>query len=242
MNHAEITEYIRGVLRAIEETINMKTPWFEFSRTSSDGRINSLQSEDIVTDFLLKHPSLEGLLVKKATKTKADTEDNRAFGDIGIDLSHFNIHEPFPCNIKIISEKNSSGNNSCGLTTLISYTYGIKCASHPAVAKALCKLDKEGYENIHPRLYGLIMIKKETPACWVGTFDEVPAEQISTNPSNPLQVTFPKRRVERTEKEYMRLLFEKVREYNYKKSEAALIFRAYSNEEEGHSTPACDRS
>lgn len=242
MNRAS-TDYIRGVLRAVEEVILQKSPWFQFSKSSTDGRINSLQSEDTVTDYLLNHPSLTDLLVKKAPKSaSAEEEDNRAFGDIGIDLTHFDIQEAFPCNIKIISEKNSSGNNSCGLTTLISYTYGIKCASHPAVARALCKLDKEGYEGVHPRLYGLIMIKKEKPECWAGTFDEVPAEQISTNPSNPLQVTFPKRRVERTPQEYMRLLFEKVREYNYKKSEAALIFRAYSKEGEEPLPPVCDRS
>jgi hypothetical protein len=242
MNHAEVTEYIRSVLRAIEEVILQKSPWFNFSKSSTDGRTNSQQSEHMVTDYLLNHPSLTDLLVKKSAKAKAEGEDNRAFGDIGIDLSFMGIREPFPCNIKLISEDNASGNNSCGLTTLISYTYGIKCASHPAVAKALCKLDKEGYEGVHPRLYGLIMIKKESPSCWAGTFDEVPAEQISTNPSNPLQVTFPKRRIERTEEEYMRLLFEKVREYNYKKSEAALIFRSYSKDEQEPLPPVCDRS
>jgi hypothetical protein len=245
---AEVNSYIRSVLKKTEEAFKSKSTWFEFKQKSTDGRLNSIDNEHEVTEFLLSEPSLAGIYVKKASKAKskkkanADEEDNRAFGDIGIDLSQFGIKEPFPCNIKIISEDNKSGNNSCGLTTLISYTYQIKCSNHTSVVNALIQIDSEGYEKYDPQLYGLIILKKEKQECWVGTFDEVPWAQISTNPSNPLQVSFPRTHVDRTKEEYMHLLFNKVKEYYYKKSEPALLLREHERMKEERSTPACDRS
>jgi hypothetical protein len=181
-----------------------------------------------VAEFLLNHPSLSGLLVKKeAKKEKATDEDNRAFGDIGICLERFGIKTPSPCNIKIISEKTKSGSNSCGPTRLVAHTFSKKCSTHNDIMKILISLDKDGYDDIVPQLYGLILVQKENKKCWAGTLDEVPAKCISTNPSNPLQVSSFTDRVSRTNKEYITLLKEKLIEYYKKKSEPLAMWSDY---------------
>jgi hypothetical protein len=232
-DYANAIVHVRGVLAKIEQVISEKEEWFPFSNESSDGRRNSQTDEPLVTQYLLDHPTLNGLLVKKATKTvkkgkkKDDDEDNRAFGDIGIDLSAFGYSESFPCNIKIISVGNKADNNTCGLIHLIAYTFKKDCHNHDAVMKIIVELDKNGYDNITPKLYGIIQIQKETNRCWVGTFDEVPDKSIGTNPSNPLQVPFLDDRVTRTHKEYINLLIDKIVEYHKKKSQPYAIWAEY---------------
>jgi hypothetical protein len=171
---------------------------------------------------------LSGVFVKKDVKNgKTNDEDNRAFGDIGIDISRFGFTKPFPCNIKIISEINKAGNNACGLTNLIGYTFEKKCPNHDSVMEILIHLDKHGYDTCVPLLYGLIMVQKENKKCWTGTFDEVPDKYIGTNPSNPLQVPFLTDRVSRTNKEYITLLINKIVEYHTKKSKPLAMWNSY---------------
>ena len=227
----EEVAHVRSVLKRINDTVLSKEGWFTFPTESSDGRTNSQQGECKVAEYLLNHPALSGFLVKKANKDKSesdseDEEDNRAFGDIGIDLSKFG-HEPFPCNIKIIAEKNKAGNNACGLTSLVGYTYGDKCRNHKRVMEVIIEVDKKGYDT--PLLYGLIMVQKEKKKCWTGTFDEVPAARIGTNPSNPLQVPFlsETERVSRTAQEYNALLVKKIVEYYTKKSQPLALWNSY---------------
>jgi len=230
--NTEVIPHVRSVLKNIMDVLLSKEEWFSFTSKSSDGRNNSQQDEPQVAEFLLHHPSLSGLLVKKSTtkatkKKSGDEEDNRAFGDIGIDISKFGYTEPFPCNIKIISEKTNSGNNSCGATKLIGYTFSKKCSNHNEIMKIIISLDKDGYNDVIPLLYGLIMVYKESKRCWTGTLDEVPEDCISTNPSNPLQVSSFTERVSRTSKEYITLLKEKLITYYKKKSEPLAMWSEY---------------
>jgi hypothetical protein len=227
-NIKRMIPHVRDVLSKINDALLSKDEWFSFPSASSDGRTNSQQGESQVSEFLLNHPSLSGLLVKKdAKKGKAADEDNRAFGDIGIDISQFGYTEPFPCNIKIISEGNKAGNNACGLTNLIGYTFSKKCLNHDSVIEILIDVDKNGYDTYVPFLYGLIMVQKESKKCWTGTFDEVPDKCIGTNPSNPLQVPFLTDRVSRTNKEYITLLINKIVEYHTKKSKPLALWNSY---------------
>ena len=218
-----IISHVRVVNSIIEDVLLEKTEWFPFTTESTDGRRNSMQSETMVADYLLKHPKLDGLLCQKASKPPKKTahkeeENNRAFGDIGICLKQFGISEPFPCNIKIISASNKAGNNSCGLTSLIAYTFNTSCSNHDSVIETLISLETSGYSEVVPRLYGIIMIMKEHQKVWVGTFDEVPAKCIGTNPSNPLQICFLTEKVNRTSSEYIAMLISKIVEYHEKKS------------------------
>lgn len=258
MNYSRIIiPHARNVLKKISDVLNTKEGWFIFPNSSSDGRRNSQEGEDHVANYLLTHPSLTGLLVKKDLKScphgnkiispdqrpgsdsvkkgitditdNTDNTDNRAFGDIGINLKKFGYDEPFPCNIKLISECNKAGNNSCGLINLIQYTFQRPCTNHDKVMDILVDIDKSGYEKITPLLYGIIMVQKENKKCWVGTFDEVPEKSIGTNPSNPLQIPFLTDRVVRTEKEYITLLINKIVEYHTKKSRPLAIWNAYQN-------------
>lgn len=227
-SYSEQTSHVRSVLTKISDALLSKEGWFHFPTESSDGRTNSQQGESQVAEFLLNHPSLSGLLVKKDVKKgKATDEDNRAFGDIGIDISRFGHNKSFPCNIKIISETNKAGNNACGLTNLIGYTFGKKCSNHDDVMRILIDTDKNGYDNCIPLLYGLIMVQKENKKCWTGTFDEVPEKFIGTNPSNPLQVPFLTTRDSRTNKEYITLLIKKIVEYHTKKSKPLALWSEY---------------
>lgn len=235
---SEVIPYVRSVMNKINEALLSKEIWFAFPSESSDGRTNSQQGEPQVAEYLLNHPTLLGLLVKKdakkanSTNKKADEcedEDNRAFGDIGIDISRFGYEKSFPCNIKIISEGNKAGNNACGLTSLIGYTFNKKCSNHDSVIEILIDVDKSGYDNYIPLLYGLIMIQKENRRCWIGTFDEVPDKCIGTNPSNPLQVPFLTDRVSRTNKEYITLLIKKIVEYHTKKSKPLAMWNSYQS-------------
>jgi hypothetical protein len=245
----DVIAHVRNVNKLMEEVLLEKPEWFPFTTESTDGRRNSMQSETMVADYLLKHPKLTGLLCQKASKaqkkTKEDAsatrlrssaaqneglshifsskaneneENNRAFGDIGICLKHFGIMEPFPCNIKIISAANKAGNNSCGLTSLIAYTFNTTCSNHDNVMETLISLETSGYSEVVPKLYGIIMIMKEHQKVWVGTFDEVPEKCIGTNPSNPLQICFLTERVARTSSEYIAMLISKIVEYYEKKS------------------------
>lgn len=223
----DVIPHVRSVLAKSQEALLSKEGWFEFPTVSSDGRKNSDQGEPLVSEYLLNHPSLSGLLVKKDTKKGLDDEDNRAFGDIGIDLTRFGYDKPFPCNIKIISETNKSGNNACGLTHLIGHTFGKKCSNHDTVMEILVEVDKNGYDAVTPLLYGLIMVLKERKSCWTGTLDEVPERHIGTNPSNPLQVPFLTSRVSRTNTEYIALLIAKIVEYHTKKSRPLAIWNSY---------------
>jgi hypothetical protein len=221
----DIISHVRKVNSTIEAVLLEKSEWFPFTTESSDGRRNSMQSETIVADYLLKHPKLVWLLCQKASKTqkkrlsiRKDEENNRAFGDIGICLKKFGINDPFPCNIKIISASNKAGNNSCGLTSLIAYTFNTTCSNHDNVMETLISLETQGYSEVVPRLYGIIMVMKEHKNVWVGTFDEVPEKYIGTNPSNPLQICFLTEKINRTPTEYIELLISKIVEYYEKKS------------------------
>jgi len=225
----QVIPYVRSVLRRVNTALLSKEGWFAFPTQSSDGRTNSQQGEHQVADFLMTHPDLSDTFVKKDAKRGADDEeDNRAFGDIGIDISRFG-YEPFPCNIKIISETNKAGNNACGLTNLVGYTFGKKCHNHERVMSVLIDLDRSGYETQVPLLYGLIMLQKESKKCWTGTFDEVPSPRIGTNPSNPLQIPFlgESERVTRTSAEYITLLISKIVEYHKKKSAPLAMWHAH---------------
>jgi hypothetical protein len=226
--NSEVIPHVRSVLKKINDLLLSKEEWFSFPSESSDGRTNSQQGESYVAEFLLNHTSLSGLLVNKdAKKGKTTDEDNRAFGDIGINVSKFGYDKPFPCNIKIISESNKAGNNACGLTNLIGYTFNKKCTNHDSVIEILIDVDKNGYDTCVPLLYGLIMVQKENKKCWIGTFDEVPDKCIGTNPSNPLQVPFLTDRVSRTSKEYITLLIKKIVEYYTKKSKPLVMWNSY---------------
>lgn len=236
MAYSEAIKHVRDVLRKINDAILAREDWFDFTTDSSDGRRNSMTSEPEVASYLLNHKSLSGLLVKKEEKKKekkktddntcAD-ENNRAFGDIGIDISKFGYSEPFPCNIKIISESNKAGNNSCGLIHLIGYTFQKPCSNHDNVMEILVEVHKSGFRDTTPFLYGIIMVMKEKKKCWTGTFDEVPAKNIGTNPSNPLQIPFLTERVNRTNQEYIQLLIDKIVEYHKKKSKPLSIWNDY---------------
>jgi hypothetical protein len=221
--YTDVISHVRNVNKLIEKVLLEKQEWFPFTTESTDGRRNSMQSETMVADYLLKHPKLAWLLSQKASKSQTKTtkefeENNRAFGDIGICLKRFGISEPFPCNIKIISASNKAGNNSCGLTSLIAYTFNTTCSNHDNVMETLIALETSGYSEVIPRLYGIIMIMKEYQKVWVGTFDEVPEKCIGTNPSNPLQICFLTERVARTSSEYIAMLISKIIEYYEKKS------------------------
>ena len=197
--------HIRTTLSKIEKAILAHPTWFEFSKKRNDGRLNSIEDEDVVANYLHGHPDLAGLLVKKS-------DDNREFGDFGIAGA-----VAVPCNIKVISDSTTSGSNSCGPTKLIGYTFQRPCRDHNAIARIMNDLESKGYDTFEPSLYGLVLISKETKKCWIGTMDELPADCISTNPSNPLQITFPSSRVSRTSKEYIALLISKLDEYYEKK-------------------------
>lgn len=227
--------YVDAVLKEIKDVILAKDPWFVFPTAATDGRTNSQQGEHVVTDFL--HNAMPGKFIKKASRTKkkasrgtseTEEEDNRAFGDIAINMDAFG-KPPFQCNVKIIGEETKSGNNACGLTSLISHTFRKKCRDHESVMKVLIDLDRAGHDSCVPELYGLIMVQKEKKNCWTGTFDEVPSHRIGTNPSNPLQVPFlgETERVSRTPAEYVGVLISKVVEYHAKKSKPFALWSAY---------------
>lgn len=213
-------KHVRWVNAKIEKAITEKPDPFDFTKKWSDGRTNSLEGEDVVADYLLNHPDLAGLLVKK-------DEDNRAFGDIGIDMSKFGWSKSVPCNIKIIAQKNRAGNNTCGLVPFIKHTFDRPCCSHEDAVKVLIDVDRKGYDAIVPNLYGFIMVQKETNKCWIGTFDEVPDDCILVNPSNGLQVPFLTSRVERTSAEYIQMIIRKIVEYHTKKAEPYRLWVEY---------------
>jgi hypothetical protein len=221
-----VIPYVRDVLKKINDTLLSKATWFAFPTGASDGRTNSQQGESVVADFLFAQPEISKYLVHKAKNSNED-EDNRAFGDINIDISRFGYTSPFPCNIKLVSEANKAGNNACGLTSLVGYTFQKKCPNHDRVMEILIEVDKSDLSTITPLLYGLIMVVKESKKCWTGTFDEVPTKHIGTNPSNPLQVPFLTERTSRTSQQYIRVLIEKVVEYYTKKSKPLALWNTY---------------
>jgi hypothetical protein len=68
MNRVPAIAHVRDVLRKTERVLSEMSPWFDFTKGSTDGRINSLNDEDKVTQFILAHPDIKEFYVKKEEK------------------------------------------------------------------------------------------------------------------------------------------------------------------------------
>jgi len=195
-------EYCQRLL--LSKTINLSDKYV-------DGRINSVKDEAIIRGILLADRVLR-------TRLK-EPSDPRAFGDIYLDMSEFKVPD-FPINIKSFDTTNKNQrNNLCGIVKLINYMYNDKrCRDKVGIARAVKN------SPLQIQRYGLIILSKTENKVWCGTFDEVPESQIFINPSNGFQISYPKDRVRRDDRQYMSMVKSKTRELFEKWAEPLKVF------------------
>jgi len=201
--------YINKVLEYCQRLLLSKT--INLSDKYVDGRINSVKDEAIIRGILLADRVLR-------TRLK-EPSDPRAFGDIYLDMSEFKVPD-FPINIKSFDTTNKNQrNNLCGIVKLINYMYNDKrCRDKVGIARAVKN------SPLQIQRYGLIILSKTENKVWCGTFDEVPESQIFINPSNGFQISYPKDRVRRDDRQYMSMVKSKTRELFEKWAEPLKVF------------------
>ena len=201
--------YINKVLEYCQRLLLSKT--INLSDKYVDGRINSVKDEAIIRGILLEDRVLR-------TRLK-EPSDPRAFGDIYLDMSEFKVPD-FPINIKSFDTTNKNQrNNLCGIVKLINYMYNDKrCRDKVGIARAVKN------SPLQIQRYGLIILSKTENKVWCGTFDEVPESQIFINPSNGFQISYPKDRVRRDDRQYMSMVKSKTRELFEKWAEPLKVF------------------
>ena len=208
--------YVQGVMQEITDVLESCPPK-NHKDVNGDGRINSIRDEEIISDHIIEH------LGSDVYKGK-----HRDLGDLWIDLSIFGTKDDrFPINIKSVNISNNKNqrNNLVGLVRFIRYTYDAKnCNDKIGVAVTVA-----GENNQILNKYGLVLVSKNTPECWVGTIDQLPDASIHVNPSNDIQFSWPTHKIYRTNSEYNDLLQNTVKKLFVKMAEPLKVLNAILN-------------
>lgn len=195
-------------MEIIEEELIRRNVWFSFTKTSHDGRLNSIKDEDIVLDWLFSLESLRGRLTRKS--------NTRETADFWLD--------DIPVNIKVSVYKHSQFNNVSSVPSLFAHCMNQKVKTNTDVARHVNKIYENGFLSVDENYYGLLILCKTEKRFWVGTIDELHEDDIYVNPSNGFQVrSIPDRYVTRNKMQYISFFLKKVTEYYKKIAEPYLI-------------------
>jgi hypothetical protein len=203
--------YIKVVFSLLQNHLE-KRSCLQLCNTMGDGRLNSIHDEDTIADYILE---FFGTVIKRGK--------SRELGDLWLDMSPYNLSD-LPINIKCLNEKPGQRNNLFGLPKFFAYTFDDQtCSSKVGVAKTVKTAPQDKLLN----KYGLVIVSKDSPKCWVGSLDEVPDPDISANPSNDFQLAWPSSRVSRTNQEYREMLTTKLHELYKKMAEPLKVFESF---------------
>lgn len=181
-----------------------------------DGRINSIQDEDKLTDLLRE--SFEN---EPGVKILPKTE-NRAFGDIDLQLG--NSEKIYPINIKMV-DPTKSGTYNAGSVKHLNYVLRGEVSS-PTWDSFAKSLFKDTPTKCSCEYYYLIYYKNGDAPVFAG-LTEISDNSIVTNPSNPIQLKKNIEIVERTEKEKCEFILGLVEEVLYKKAKPYMYLHGF---------------
>ena len=140
---------------------------------NNDGRLESLNSEDNLTDVLrLEFSDRVNIL---------DKGHNRSFGDLDIEIDG----KVYPINIKMV-DPDKSGTFNAGSVKVFNYVfYGGKDTNWSRLAK---KIRDEKPTKLDSEYYYLIFYKRSDRKPVFVSLTDLDESSIVTNPSNPLQL------------------------------------------------------
>jgi len=173
---------------------------------NDDGRLESLNSEDFVTDFLREKFADQITFLPKG--------HNRDFGDITVVLGE----KEYPINVKMVGEGNSY---NAGGPKLFNYALFNKTTGHwkPIVNDIL---DKQP-TTIENDYYYLIVYKRTDKTSQFFGLCEVADESIITNPANPIQFKYNLKTKTRSDEEKCSFILKLFKEVLRKKAEPYLM-------------------
>lgn len=176
---------------------------------NEDGRLESLNSEDDVTDHLRQkfknHPGF-AILPK---------EDNRAFGDMDVKIGTV----IYPINVKMVAETTRTYNG--GGPKVFNYVLrGQKSSS--GWDRMVEALQKKPPSQIDSDYYYLVYYKRSEKSPQFVALTEIARESIVANPANPIQLRQELKTVTRSDKEKVRFMEDLMREILYKRAKAYL--------------------
>ncbi len=184
---------------------------------NGDGRLESLDSELSITESLRENFKDVPFL---------DKDNNRAFGDIDVeivdrDFPPTDIQTIFPINVKMIDEKTGSYNG--GGVKLFNYVlFGGGDTNFPVVAK---KIRDNRPTKIQREYFYLVYYKRSNKKPQFVSLTDIDRDSIIINPSNPLQIKQDLKTVERTESEKVDFMIELFYEICEKKAKAYMILK-----------------
>lgn len=194
-HYTEAIKYITDAIGACK---------FDLNTENKDGRRNSQNDQNIVTEALMK---------AFPTVIREECPEGRELGDIYI------LDKPW--NIKVVNESDGQSNNMAGIVALTKYIFSAeKCNKRDHLPAILLNTPQDHVLQ----KYGLIIVGKQTGKCWVGYLDQIPAHNIRVNPSNSLQISWPEKHIERTNEEYRKLIESKIVELMEKWAEPFKVF------------------
>tara|TARA_R110000824_G_scaffold220251_1_gene407356 strand:+ start:2989 stop:3609 length:621 start_codon:yes stop_codon:yes gene_type:complete len=175
----------------------------------ADGRLESLKSEDDVTDHLREkfrsHPGF----------TILPKGHNRAFGDMDIEIEG----QIYPINVKMVAE--STGTYNGGGPKVFNYVLRGKKSS-----SGWDRMVKELVENPPTKIdgdyYYLVYYKRSQKKPQFVALTEIAKESITANPANPIQLKQNLLTVERNETEKISFMMGLMAEILYKKAKPYL--------------------
>lgn len=183
---------------------------YEVSLTENeDGRLESLNSEDDVTDHLRKtfanHPDF--IILPKG--------HNRAFGDMDIEIDEL----VYPINVKMVAP--TTGTYNGGGPKVFNYVLQGKKSSS-GWDRMVKELAENPPETIHGDYYYLVYYKRSQKKPQFVSLTEIAWESIVSNPSNPIQLKQSLTTVVRSDEERVTFMMKLMKDILYKKAKPYL--------------------
>jgi len=167
----------------------------------NDGRLESLNSENDITDSLRKKFKDINFLEKG---------HNRSFGDIDVEIDGI----VYPINVKMVDEKTGTYNG--GGPKVFNYIlFGKKDTNWMRLITSL----KDGTpENVHSEYYYLVYYKRSNKKPQFVSLTDIDSDSIVTNPSNPIQLRQKLKTIQRTDKEKVSFMVGLLKEVLFKRA------------------------
>ena len=175
-------------------------------KENEDGRLESLESESAVTDFLRKKFDAKIDFIPKG--------HNRDFGDITVVLDG----KEYPINVKMVGEGSSY---NAGGPKLFNYILFDETA--PYWKTIVKNIQEKNPTTIKNDYYYLIVYKRSDKRPQFFGLTEVDDNCIITNPANPVQFKYDLNTVVRSSKEKCNFILGIFKEVLYKKAEPYLM-------------------
>ena len=175
---------------------------------NGDGRLESLNSEDDITDSLRENFKDVNFLEKG---------HNRSFGDIDVEIDGV----IYSINVKMIDETTGSYNG--GGPKVFNYVlFGGKQTTWKNLVK---RVIENKPTTIHSEYFYLVYYKRSDKKPQFISLTDIHRDSIVTNPTNPIQLKQNLKYIERTESEKVDFMIELFNEVLYKRAEPYMLLQ-----------------